>query len=215
MYSDDMIIPNGFGQVTFIYGGSGVPTGAVNTFGFNNGAGDTPSAAATEFANEWGNLVMPSLVQNVDLVGTLVKLGPNNTGPSALVGISHNGEDLSAQAPPNVAYLVNKITGLGGRRGRGRVFLPGVDETVVTQGGFVDAAKVTQIQNGLDQFVLNMAAHNLGLVVLHSPAKIWTLVNGRPRQIDDPNAPAPPLPSAITSLQVSAQVATQRRRVRR
>lgn len=210
-----MIIPINFGQVTHIFAGSGVPLGAAVSYGFNNGAGVSALSAANEFHDNWGDNVQPALVQNVDLVQTIVKLGPNEIGASAVASGTRGGADLSAQAAPNVAYLVHKVTAVGGRRGRGRMYLPGVDETVVTQGGNIDPAKVTELNTGLGLFEARATAGNLGLVLLHAPATVWSLVDGQPRRIPDPTDPPVPAPYSITDLVPSGVVATQRRRLRR
>lgn len=205
-------IPAGFGQVTFTFNGSGVPTGAAVTLGFEVGGGVNAAIAATDFKTNWQTNMMPPLVQNTGLASVLVKLGPNDTGPSAIVASTVAGSDLSAQAPANVAYLIHKTTNEGGRRGRGRMYLPGVDETEVDQGGNVSAGKVTALQAAINAFHTQAIADGCVPYLLHEPEQVWVLVNGQPKRQSVGAAPAP---TEIQTFPVATVVATQRRRQRR
>lgn len=193
-YTDNMNIPVGFGQATFTYSGSGVPTGAANTMGFQNVGGATAAELSVALVDLWADEVMPALVQNTGLAGCLVKLGPLSTGPSAFTASTVAGSDLSAQASPNVAYLVRKTTALGGRKNRGRFFLPGVDESEVDQGGNVSPTKLENLNLALSDAFTRMIAEDTPPMLLHNDATA---------------------PTAITVFSIDSKVATIRRRLRR
>lgn len=205
-------IPAGFGQATFTFSGSGVPNGAAVTLGFSNTTVLSAAAICTQIRLNFETNIMPPLVQNTGLLSVLVKLGPNSTGQSAVQGSTVAGSDLSAQAPANVAYLIHKTTAGGGRRGRGRMFLPGVDETDVDQTGLIAAGKITALNNAFTNFALELVADATPPFLLHEPATTWVLVNGQPRRVP---TGAAPVPTAITSWATDSRVATQRRRQRR
>lgn len=201
-----MIIPVDFGQVTATFSGSGVPTGAAITYGFANGSLSSAATIASTMRGLIQTHLMPPLIQNTGLAKVLVKLGPNEDGPSAEVSSTTAGGDVSAQAPPNVAYLVQKSTLLGGRRNRGRFFLPGVDETEVDQTGLVSAGKLASLETAVDNFFDALVTADLPMFLLHND------------EVDENGDPIPgtaPAPTAVTSLNVSSIVATQRRRLRR
>lgn len=189
-----MIIPVGFGQATIIYAGTQVPTGAVNTFGFANTGGASPLICATAIELIWSTNIMPVLNDDVELSDILIKLGPNATGPTATSGPGDPGGDVGPGATPQVAYLVQKHTGLGGRKGRGRWFIPGVDEESVDQQGLVAAGMVTALQTGVGDTLTDLGTADLPMALLHNDATTPTLV---------------------TDLIVSQTVATIRKRVRR
>lgn len=189
-----LVIPVNFGQITWIFAGSGVPHGAAVTLGFGGFGADPAQTLADAAKAAFATTIMPQLIQNVGLVRTLVKLGPNATGPQAESLGSTDGGDLSAQAPPMVAYLVKKTTALGGRKNRGRMYLPGVDETEVSQTGLIASTKLTPLQTALTNLFIALTAANMDPHILHS----------------DATGPTP-----IGSFILSSIVATQRRRLRR
>ena len=105
-----------------------------------------------------------------------------------------NGTVSGDPMTPQVAYLVKKLTALGGRRNRGRFYLPGVVESKVDGAGNVLGAFQTTIQTSMDDFMTDTGAADIGVVILHSDGGT---------------------PTDVTSLQVEPKVATQRRRLKR
>lgn len=189
-----MTIPAGYGQVTFGYTGGPVPTGAVNTLGFRNLADATPAEAAGAFGESWGQAIVPLLVETITFSSVLVKLGPDEDGPSAMISVDEDGGVDDGAASPNVSYLIHKNTNLGGRRGRGRMFIPGVAETLVDGAGVVDGPAVSSFDSAFETLVTAWGVENLPPYLLHDG-----LLS----------------PTIISSLTCDARVATQRRRLRR
>jgi len=99
--------------------------------------------------------------------------------------------------PQNTAHLVKKITASGGRRGRGRMYVPTPTETNVAPNGVLLTAYVTARQAELVSMKAALAAHaDVGdLALFHDSA--------------------PFTPTPITLLSLQSLVATQRRRLRR
>jgi hypothetical protein len=121
-------------------------------------------------------------------------MGPDDTGPSALHSAVEPGAGDSAAAPPNVSVLVRKNTALGGRKGRGRMYIPGVAEADSDGAGVMSSVRQAAWQAQADTFLVAAALGGLAGVVLH----------------EDATTPTP-----IISLAVDGRVATQRRRLRR
>lgn len=200
-----MIIPNGFGQATLLFTGINIPNGAAITWGFADVADDGADAAAEQFFDAWGAEVMTSVSSGVHLTGCLAKLGPNDTGPSALFTGDTAGSLSADSAPPNVAYLIRKNTALGGRRGRGRCYQPGITEAGLFSDGVIASATLAAIQSDADSFFSGMSVVGYPLYLLHADS------------VDENGEPIPgtaPPPTLITSLTVDPRVATQRRRLR-
>jgi hypothetical protein len=100
--------------------------------------------------------------------------------------------------PPSVAVLVRKSTSTGGKRGRGRFYLPWcLATTSVDEAGNVASAAQANLQTKCDSFKSQLAATPsfMPLVLLHQVGSST--------------------PSLITGLTVDGRVATQRRRIGR
>jgi hypothetical protein len=208
-----MTIPEGFAQVTHTFSGVALPHGAAVVYGVENVAEDTAGEIAVGTKAQFGINIMPRVFGQVSLVNTNVKLGPDDTGPSADEG----GEPIAggtagAGAVPSAAYLITKATALGGRRGKGRMFVPGVEESVVDAQGVVAAGFAVTFSGNLANWLEDLASNGWPLVLLHDPATEWVLVDGQPRRV--PVAGPVPDPTTVTSLSLSGTVATQRRRLR-
>lgn len=108
-------------------------------------------------------------------------------------------------SPPNVAALVHKRTARGGRRGRGRMYIPWVvDASATSENGALFGTNRTAIANAVDVWRLAVTS-NVGIpVLLHRPSKPGTA---------HPTTPGPP--NDIVSWYVDPLVATQRRRLGR
>lgn len=192
-----MEIPAGFAQANFRFGGTGVPHGAEFTLGLDVDAfsGTAADAATAAGGAALGYLLGP-LCTTVTLTEVLVKFGPTDTGPSGVYPAAGVGGNSNAQAPPNVAYLVRKQTALGGRAGRGRFYLPGVDESQIGPGGVLAGALIPTLQTAIDDFAADLATSFLIPVLLHGAGSPITT------------------PTPITGLDLDSTVATQRRRLR-
>lgn len=102
--------------------------------------------------------------------------------------------------PQNNACLIRKRTALGGRKNRGRMYVPYVlPEGNVDNSGIIAGTRVTAIQTAADDFQDDLLAGDPGpsipMVVLHSVST--------------------DTPTPITTLEVDNLLATQRRRLRR
>ena len=208
------VIPEGWGQVNLLYTGTGYPEGAQVTFGIDNRSLDLPALTI-------GGLVLDAYVSaglaspmanSSTLSGILVKLGPNDTGPSVVTSASVTGANADP-ASAAVSWLATKHTLFGGRRGRGRSYFPSVRESQVDGAGMIPPAIVTDWNTRLFNFHAELATESIPMVLLHSYPLIWTVVNNRPRSSPDTSA-ALPDPYELTGWTMSNEVATQRRRQR-
>lgn len=111
------------------------------------------------------------------------------------------GVTSAAMPPPNVAMLVKKNTPSRGRRGQGRFFLPMcVPESAVDDAGVIDTTSRNVYQGIVDDWHDELDTIGIPMVLLQGD--------------EGQSAPLSP-PPFVTSLQVDAKVATQRRRLRR
>lgn len=188
------VIPIGFGQCNFKHVSASIVGEAECTLGFENGTGGSAQTAADALAVMWVARIMPLLSSGLQFTGTLVKLGPNTTGPSAISPASTSGGDAAAIVPGNVSVLIKKVVNAGGRKNRGRLFLPGLDEADVDSASGVASAKLTALGTGFTNLYNDMVAADLTPYVLHGDLTA---------------------PSLMTGFAPQLKVATQRRRLRR
>jgi hypothetical protein len=192
-------IPVGYAQANFRFTGAGVPHGAEFTMGFDVSAyTGTISDAVDDIDNTIGSENIDNTwTDDVNLSSILLKYGPTATGPSVIKTTSHVGGQATSSAAPNTAVLLHKNTALGGRAGRGRLYVPGVPENSIDDAGVLAGAYVTARQAEWTSWLLLLSTIDLPCVVLHGA-----------------NSPIS-TPTPLTALTLDGTVATQRRRLRR
>ena len=193
-----MIIPTGFAQANYRFTGSAVALGAEVTMGYIvTGWGGSASEAAVELAGLWNSSNMDNLhAPNVILSEVEVKFGPNATGESGLWSGAIPGTASGVADSPNTSLLVKKITGAGGRAGRGRMFIPGAPAEKISEAGTLDVTWAGLMDGVLSGWYEDQGLAALLPYLLHS--------EGSPISA----------PTLITSFTLDRKVATQRRRLR-
>lgn len=191
-----MIIPVGFSSLSIEFEGPGVPTGAAITFGVNQDVLLTTVAQIGQaFAVAWDNANVVSLYdQSVTVKNCHVKMGPNDVGPSGDRPCDFQGSRVSEVGYPGVSVLVTKSTALGGRKNRGRFFLPGITEGDIAIGGALESSFLSACGIVFGNFFTELGDGGIPMVILHNDATA---------------------PTDVTALVVASQSATQRRRNRR
>ena len=144
---------------------------------------------------------------NVQLQNTRVSLGTD--GNEDIVGSDPTTAPCTkalSSLPANCAVMVHKRTTRGGRRGRGRMYLPWtIASSSVTEVGGLLAGDVTTIQNACNAWLTAMNSAVGPVVLLHRPSS--PDIQGPPS--------TPGSPNVVTQLVVDPLIATQRRRLGR
>jgi len=189
-------IPSGWGQVNLKWGGTAYPTGAECTFGIAQGSISDPASVASTIAGIIDTRLSDRIPTTVTLESILVKFGPNDTGPFDDFGVGAAGTGSSGDVNPNMAILIRKVTGFGGRIGRGRMYWP-VAEDQVAQAGVLKTSpdQVAAMNAAMADFLSDMSDADIALALLHTATT--------------------PDPYVITGLSTQPTTATQRRRLRR
>jgi len=110
------------------------------------------------------------------------------------------GTGTGNASPPNCAYLVKKSGELGGRRNRGRMYIPCIPEGNVTSAGLLAGSVITAVNTAC-------AGLNVGGSV-HTAFNIL----GFPQILHETGSQTP---SKVVDLSCQQKIATQRRRLRR
>ena len=143
---------------------------------------------------------------SVTMVGCRVALGTD--GIEDLTGFATTsvvGGFVGSTTPPNCATLVHKRTARGGRRGRGRMYIPwSISASTVTENGTLAAADMTRVNDAFATWFAALTSGPGPLVILHKPSKPGT---------ERPTTPG--APNVVTSFSVDPLIGTQRRRLGR
>jgi hypothetical protein len=196
-----MPTPPGFGDVSIKLQHVLMPRPAYVTFGVDPVDTD-PILVADAIRLAW--LASGSLNSKMDASVTaseyIVRLGTDG-GEDVIGSVTSTtgGGVTQTSTTPNVAALVHKRTARGGRRGRGRMFLPWfLSTSQCDEAGVITPAIVSALQTAAAVFNGELTTRGTPMVVLHNTGK--TSMGA---------------PDRVTSMQVSGLVATQRRRLGR
>lgn len=202
-----MPTPPGFADISLKFELAGLVRAAYITFAVDPTDTD-PTIVASNVINAINAATSLKSItdSNVTISGIRVSMGTDGSEdlatevPTVIAG----GAGLSG-APPNCAALVHKTTSRGGRRGRGRMFIPWVlDEGSVTEAGLLVGAHMTTLQTACNNFLTALTTFGVPMYLLHNPSTPETT---------KPTVPG--APNLVTGLKVDAMISTQRRRLGR
>lgn len=188
-----MIIPVGFAQVTHFFSGASAPNGAAVTYGISGFGTGTALEQAEALHDAFELRFKDFLVSTLALDSTRLKYGPNATGPFYEFTDRRFMAASGAGVPPNTAALVEKRTALGGRSGRGRMFIPGLQESNVETGGEISLGLYSLFNASLAAWLADIETLATNMVLFHNASSDPTIVD---------------------SLDLDPLTATQRRRLR-
>ena len=185
-------IPAGFAQLAMQHDSATVKGGrTVTLLGFDISAGDLPTCVTAAVA-AWDTHMVPVLHDEFIFSGVKGVTATDTYEQTAVA----MGARAGALPPPNVAYLLKKITNLRGRHGRGRCYLPGfLTAADITDSGTIDPTVNAGVLAGFASFGGDMLTAGFPGVILH---RVGSGV----------------VPTPITNVASEDLVATQRRRLR-
>lgn len=196
-----LIIPPGYAQVALPLQHELLARTAFITYGadVSEYGGDYVEAAnnaVDAFVGAWGE----NLDSQVVVGPAVLRVGQDGGDPLTVVGTDTGaGEESSAMPPPNVSLLVRKQTNLGGRRGRGRVYIPWVtQEAGINDVGNLDGGTLAARQANAASWMAGLTTAG-PMYVLH----------------DSDGEGVEPEPTEVVGLTVMQLIANQRRRLGR
>lgn len=199
-----MPVPEDFFEVTLIWKpviGVREATCAFGAFDLTVGTPRSAGDMADDMYDLFTTLNYPcdnaSMIDDWAFLGTSVAFGTSSGDVVAQHLQTLNGTVTDNSPPNNLALLVTKNTGLGGRRNRGRMFVPPIyiNEGAIDSVGIISGSTLSSNQTFWGGVITAMGAIDVSMVIFHQGA----------------GAPAP---TGVTSLTVQALAATQRRRMR-
>lgn len=148
------IIPDGYGQLVFNFSHPAASGALTVTLGVQLSGGMTETQLEA-IGNAWQTNVMAQVNSLVEFDSMTCYVGTGTPGEPIIVEAvaEWGGGALGATAMPiNTSYLIRKTTGLGGRRNRGRMYLPGPQASDMEDAGTLSPSRVTALQVGFNNF---------------------------------------------------------------
>jgi hypothetical protein len=209
-----LLIPAGFAHVAFKFQFLEGQEPAICTMGMDlNGYAGTFNAGLDATTQAWQDHIIPGQSNVLTYLGTTAQYN-NALGPATVdTPRNVNGGEAGAMLTRNTALLCRKTSIRGGRRGRGRMYVPAtLRELDVDQAGNITVAQRNALQGAFDSFFNALNALGNGPCILHNDQTVvsYSSVTGKP--VYGTVDPGPP--DNVTALIVDARAATQRRRMR-
>ncbi len=205
------IIPPGYCEVSLPIKHAALARSAYVTWGL--AITDVPTVAVANSITDCFDVSFGTRMDNETTFGpSTLRVGQDGGEALVVVGSTTDTGDVNQESiSANCALLVHKRTSRGGRRGRGRMYVPWcLPESSLDQAGRILSAELALLQTEADDFLAALIALPTvdAMVVLHSES--------RPPESGGPPVPSiPGLPNVVTSLQCDAIIGTQRRRLGR
>jgi len=195
-----MFIPPGFAGVLIPFQQATLPRSAAITFGVDvSGATGTQQAQCDQILDAFLTSLGTIIDSSVTIGPVHMSFGQDGAEAVAAQGANTGvGGRALVSTPPQVAVLVKKTTALGGRRNRGRFYLPwAVASGSIGETGTLVGTEVTSLQTKATLLKTTLAAgpSSKPMVLLHQVGSTT--------------------PTLVTALTVDARGATQRRRTGR
>ena len=194
------IIPPLYAEARFIQRMTGDPDPWICTLGID--CTSTPGGfqeVADDLKAAWTSRILIGQQNTLRLERVDLAVGQDGGEPVIFTSPGGAQGGLAGNVlPQNCAVLVQKRTDLGGRRNRGRMFVPAMlGENVVDNVGVITPAARTDFQTQFNNFYADIIAAGVDPVILHSEG-LSTV----------------PAPTPIDNFLVDGVIATQRRRLR-
>lgn len=200
-----LFIPEGYAEVAIQMKRAGDPDPWYVTYG----VGDVPTpdqypSFAGQIMAIWNSNFSGLLPTDTAFTGIQLRIGTDSGTPLTIFyAINYQGSGSGTTLPQNCAVLVTKVTGVAGRRGKGRLFWPCILEDEVNGLGQIEPDYRDALQAIWDTFI---AEHVNGNATFDG-ARIFLLHNERPGLSNDP--------SQVSYFFVDPVISTQRKRLRK
>lgn len=191
-----MFIPEGYGHVVADISLTGDSERMAVTFGISLQGGPFVQTVADAISTELGDWLRPIMSSHYRYEGcdVAVKEAPGDPVHWLSTAGAGPGAEAATTLPQNNAWLFQKRSSSGGRKNRGRMFVPSVQESLVDNAGNVDASARAALTSGAQNFLAGLITVSMPMVILHTSP------------LDTP--------AAVVSLTCDEKIATQRRRLR-
>lgn len=190
---------------------SSVGRTAIVTAAVNNTGGQTALQVVNHWQTRFNADLAPFLDSNCTVEQPTINLGDGTDTPHQAIatGATVVGTIVNTMPPPQIAVLIKKSTGFGGKSNRGRMYMPWfTDELDLDEAGNIASTPLASKQTNATAFLGHLVTDSIPMVISN---KLFAF-------------PAPPAKPYVThinmgdpviALTVEGVVATQRRRLPR
>jgi hypothetical protein len=194
-----IVIPPGYAQCNIQLSHSLMPRMAYITWGcdFRDAGGDF-QGAVDDVRTAWAGSMHLQMDNSVMIGPVTARVGTDSGEPIVYTDsiAPAMGAVTGSVLPPAVALLVHKRTSRGGRRGRGRLFIPWcLQGANVDEAGVISGARMTSLSTALAAWRTALVTASVPMVLLHGTGQ--STLGG---------------PDVVTALFPDNRVASQRRR---
>lgn len=196
-----LVIPPGYASAAFVFTGSVGTQPYITTLGVDiSGFGGNHVQVANILKGHFAGVFKTEMSSALTLDRVTLTVGQDGPGGSVDSDTAPDSFTRSGQFPPTaMSCIVRKVTNELGRRGRGRMFVPGiVSENEVGEDGSIVPARQTAINSVLDTFYAGLNEVDPEVAI---PPVLF-------------HASAPTIPTPITGFAVSDLVGWVRGRIR-
>lgn len=201
-----LVIPPGFGSAAFVFTGAlGTPE-HVTTLGVDlSGAGGDFVTAANFLFGAYETKLLPETYSALTLDHVTLAVGQDGPGGSVDSDVTPKpGLKTGTGVPVSMAPVVRKVTNEIGRRGRGRMFPPGMLATSeVDANGLISSGRITSLTTAFNGFFEYLQDG-------FPPSQPW----GTPPVLLHSAGPNAGFPSPLTGFTVARTVGWIRGRIR-
>lgn len=183
---------------------------ALLTFALESTLAHDVQTIANDFQTHFNARFGPNFDTECTIQKPLVSEGNGSNVPHQAVGAGAaiNGSNTDPVPPSQVALLLKKNTGLGGKKNRGRSYFPWfVSSLNVSETGVVSNAEIVAIQALATAFLADLVTAGIPMAIANR-VMVLTPPDTRPHVTEIHGGPM------VTSYVVEPVVATQRRRLR-
>lgn len=203
-------IENHLGLITQRLTHSAMTRAAALTFAVFNNTGLTAQQIVNNFQTHFNTDLKALFDDNVTIQKPFISLGDGSTTPSQAVGAAVTVAGTRAgivSAPPQVSVIWRKFSTVGGRKNRGRTYIPWILATGdVSEAGVVLAGTLTTIQTATNTFLSHLAGDPNPMVI---PNKTLALDGSTGKYFVTAITAGP----TVASITVENVIGTQRRRL--
>lgn len=171
---------------------------AVCVWGLNYPAGlGDPVLAANQIQSAYISAFAAGIDSNVTIRSSKLTIGQDAADPIVAVATTSGpGTAVRESTAPALAVMLELNTNLGGRRNRGRKYLPwAANDTSVSEQGILEASSVTGWNSRAAAFISGLDSYDVSLVILHGTGSTTV-----------------PAPTPVTSITTNPVIRTQRNR---
>lgn len=145
------------------------------TFAVRDSGSLTPLAIVNAFQTVFNTFIGPQVDSQVTIQKPFVNAGNGTSTPdqATATGATIVGGNAIVSLPPQIAFLVRKRSSVGGRKNRGRTYLPWcLAQASVDENGNIHAGALSSMTTACASVLTNLSGSNIAMVIANKTLAI-------------------------------------------